>query len=94
MKPRKVFVDFETRTQSSIPVNDANTERAASYVVHSMRVGVRDIQSGPLSFAPHLGVLNLFDRAYLTSVVVNAFGGRYYEPGPPRSLYAGMIARF
>lgn len=93
-QPNRIFADFETRAQSSIPVNDANTERAASHVVHAMRFGVRDLRAGPLSFAPHVGVLNLFDRAYLTSVVVNAFGARFYEPGPPRSLYGGMIARF
>jgi iron complex outermembrane receptor protein len=32
---------------------------------------------------------NLLDRAYNTSVVINAFGGRYYEPGPGRTFYAG-----
>ena len=29
-----------------------------------------------------------------TSVVVNAFGGRFYEPGPPRSFYGGMVVKF
>ena len=47
-----------------------------------------------LTFAPHIGVLNVFDRDYITSVTINAFGGRFFEPGPPRSLYGGLIARF
>jgi iron complex outermembrane receptor protein len=43
-----------------------------------------------VEFSPFAGVTNLLDRGYNTSVVINAFGGRYYEPGPGRSLYAGL----
>jgi len=87
-------VDLETRASSSVPVNDANTERSPSSVVHGLRAGVRDLRLGAVHLTPHVGVLNLFDREYNTSVVVNAFGGRYYEPGPPRSVYGGVTARF
>jgi iron complex outermembrane receptor protein len=90
----RAFVEWEARTASSIPVNDANTARSPSYVVHSVRGGFRGVSVGALQIAPHLGVMNLFDRAYNTSVVINAFGGRYYEPGPPRSLYGGVTATF
>jgi iron complex outermembrane receptor protein len=55
---------------------------------------VRDVRAGALLLQPHIGVLNLFDRDHNTSVVVNAFGGRFYEPGPPRSLYGGLNFRF
>lgn len=93
-QPRNVFLDWETRASSSIPVNDANTERSPSYVIHGVRAGAREIRAGALRFAPHLGVMNLFDAEYNTSVVVNAFGGRFYEPGPPRSVYGGLAIRF
>jgi iron complex outermembrane receptor protein len=92
--PSRAFIDFETRASSSIIVNDANTERSESYVIHGMRAGLRDLRAGRIQFAPHIGVLNLFDREYNTSVVVNAFGGRFFEPGPGRSLYGGLVARF
>jgi iron complex outermembrane receptor protein len=93
-QPARLFIDFETRASSAIPVNDANTERSGSYVIHSLRAGLRDLRLGEVQFGPHVGVLNLFDRAHNTSVVINAFGGRFYEPGPPRSMYAGLNARF
>jgi iron complex outermembrane receptor protein len=93
-QPGKAFADFETRALSSIPVNDANTEKSPSSVIHSIRLGVRDVRAGALLLQPHIGVLNLFDRDHNTSVVVNAFGGRFYEPGPPRSLYGGLNFRF
>lgn len=92
--PARFFVDWETRASSAMPVNDANSESADAYVVHGLRGGLRDVSVGPFRFAPHVGLFNLFDRRYMTSVVVNAFGGRYYEPGPPRSVYAGMSAKF
>lgn len=39
---------------------------------------------------PFVGVENLFDRPYVSTVVVNGFGGRVREPGPGRSWYVGM----
>jgi iron complex outermembrane receptor protein len=93
-QPRRIFIDWDTRASSAIPVNDANTERSPSYVTHGVRVGAREIRAGALRFDPHLGVMNLFDAEYNTSVVVNAFGGRFYEPGPPRSVHGGLTLRF
>jgi iron complex outermembrane receptor protein len=93
-QPRNVFLDWDTRASSSIPVNDANTERSPSYVIHGVRAGAREIRVSALRFAPHIGVMNLFGAEYNTSVVVNAFGGRFYEPGPPRSVYGGVVIRF
>jgi iron complex outermembrane receptor protein len=93
-QPRRAFVEWETRLASSIAVNDANSERSPSYVVHGLRGGLRALTVGAVEISPHAGVLNVFDRAYNTSVVINAFGGRYYEPGPPRSFYGGVSASF
>jgi iron complex outermembrane receptor protein len=63
-------------------------------VIHGVRAGVRSLPLGGLDLRPTIGILNLFDRDYNTSVVVNANGGRFYEPGPPRSLYGGLTAKF
>ena len=92
----KIFADFDARFSSGMHVNDANTDtsRTAGYKVYGLRAGLRDLTIGALTFEPHLGVFNLFDRRYMTSVVVNAFGGRFYEPGPPRSVYGGLRAKF
>ncbi|MDR1075080.1 MAG: TonB-dependent receptor [Xanthomonadaceae bacterium] len=34
-------------------------------------------------------VENLFDRAYIGSIIVNEGNGRYYEPGPDRTFLIG-----
>jgi iron complex outermembrane receptor protein len=39
---------------------------------------------------PFLGVQNALDREYVGSVVINAAGGRYYEPAPGRNAYVGV----
>jgi iron complex outermembrane receptor protein len=36
------------------------------------------------------GVDNIFDEVYNTSVSVNAFGGRYFDPAAGRAVYAGV----
>lgn len=48
------------------------------------------MRAGGARVAPFAGVVNLFDREHNTAVTVNAFGRRYYEPGPGRSFYAGV----
>lgn len=91
---RQVFVDVDARASSSIAVDDANANRSPAYVVWGIRVGLHGRRAGALEISPHVGVMNLFGAEYNSSVVVNAFGGRYYEPGPPRSVYGGVSVRF
>ena len=74
---------------SAIPVNDSNTTDSPGYVVVDLQAGTHDLAVGGLALAPYVGITNLFDAEFNSSVVVNAFGGRYYEPGPPLSLWLG-----
>jgi outer membrane receptor protein involved in Fe transport len=37
-----------------------------------------------------LGAQNIFNRKYVSSVNVNAAGGKFYEPGSQRSVYVGV----
>jgi iron complex outermembrane receptor protein len=45
---------------------------------------------GDAMVAPFVGIANVFDETYVASVVPNAFGGRYYEPGPGRTFQVGV----
>jgi iron complex outermembrane receptor protein len=55
----------------------------------NVRVGGR-VKVGDGSVAPVIAVSNLFDRGYAGSIVVNAAAGRYFEPAPGRTIYAGL----
>lgn len=88
------FADMDTRVHSSVPVNDANSDRAPGYTLWGARLGARDLRLGALRAMPTLAVQNLFDREYITAVTVNAFGGRFFEPGPGRTYNAGLVISY
>jgi iron complex outermembrane receptor protein len=69
-------------------VNNANTSWAESYQLLNARVAFRP--STRLALEPVVGVDNIFDKTYASNVVVNAAGGRFYEPGPGRTFYVGV----
>lgn len=92
-RPQGWFASLQARYASRTPVNDANSAHSPSYSVADARLGWDGARLGRLEATPFLGVTNLFDEAYNTSVVVNAFGQRFFEPGPGRAIYAGLNLR-
>lgn len=72
-----------------VPANDAGTAAAGSYGLVDARAGLTAVELGDLRISPFAGVRNLFDESYTASVTVNAFGGRFFEPGPGRTAYVG-----
>ena len=90
---RGPFAGLDLRRVSSTPVADddaAGRFRSPGYTLVDLRGGWEGARVGRAALSPFAGVTNLLDRAYNTSVVVNAFGRRYYEPGPGRTFYAGL----
>jgi iron complex outermembrane recepter protein len=89
---RGAWLGADLRHASSTPVADADAEgRFASpaATVVDLRAGW-EAAGGRGRFSPFAGAVNLFDARHNAAVAVNAFGGRYYEPAPGRSLYAGV----
>lgn len=73
--------------------DDANLASAPGFGVFNLRLVADAIgEVGGLSFA--VGAYNLFDRTYASSVAVNATGGKFFEPGQKRSVYAGFTFSF
>lgn len=72
------------------PVNDANTEDAPGYVVLDLRLGHREFQWHGMTLKPFVSIDNLLDKRYAGSVVINAFGGEFFEPAPDRSFSLGL----
>ena len=85
---------LEAVYRSRVFVNDANDEQVApSYTLFNLRVAATQTQ-GPWQFQQMLRLDNLFDRTYVGSVIVNDSNGKFYEPGPGFSAYAGVSARY
>ncbi len=86
------FAELRLARVSAIPVNDGNTAETDPHLLLDARFELDAVGVGALDLAPVAGVTNVFDTLYTASVVVNAFGKRFNEPGPGRSFYAGLRA--
>ncbi|MGD2151901.1 MAG: TonB-dependent receptor, partial [Gemmatimonadales bacterium] len=73
-------------------VDSANENRNDGYAVVDLRLGYT-AHIARLQVVPFLGINNVFDVRYNSSVVVNATAGRFYEPAPGRNVYAGFRLR-
>ena len=86
---RKLFLTGEGVASSRVLVDDANTGAAAGWAIANVRTGGR-LAIGATTVTPVVALHNLFDRRYAGSVVVNAAGGRFYEPAPERAISVGV----
>jgi iron complex outermembrane receptor protein len=83
-------VDAEVEHTSAYDVDDANTESARNPAATVVDLRARfQARFGGLTVEPFFAVNNVTDERYNSSIVVNAFGGRYYEPAPGRNFYLG-----
>jgi iron complex outermembrane recepter protein len=80
---------WETRTVSGYHVDDANSVSVDAYTVTDLRLRTH-AKLGRWDIRPFIGINNLFASKYIGSVVVNAFGGRYFEPAPGFDIYGGI----
>jgi iron complex outermembrane receptor protein len=87
-----VDVAAEWRAQSSLPVDDRNTDRAAGYGVVNLSVQ-RAFTSGAWKLRAFLRIDNVLDQRYIGSVIVNEGNGRFFEPAPERTWTVGIDAR-
>ena len=83
-------VEVTQRYVASLPVDDANTAAAPAYALTDIAAVAPPLRVGDARIELFAGIDNFLDRTHISAVVVNAFGGRYYEPGPGRSGYVGF----
>ena len=84
------FGEVRVEARGEVPANDANDAAAAGFTLVELRLGATDVRAGNLRISPFAAVTNVTGVRYASSVVVNAFGGRYFEPGPDRGGYVGL----
>ncbi len=84
------YVELRGLWQDVVPVNDANSAESPAYFITDLRVGSEEIDTGRFLLAPFVSIQNLTDADYNASVVPNAFGSRFFEPGPSRTFRIGV----
>ena len=80
----------ELRHVSSVPVNDVGSETADGYALLDLGL-TRSLGGRGEVF---IRLENALDRRHVGSVIVNDANGRFYEPGPGRTLWLGVDLRW
>ncbi|WP_040395101.1 TonB-dependent receptor family protein [Aromatoleum toluclasticum] len=90
-KPREgLATALEVLHRGKVYVEDTNTKHAApAYTLANLRLTAEQ-RSGHWTFQQMVRVDNLFDKEHVASVIVGDGNDRFYEPGPTRSVYAGI----
>ncbi|MXW18907.1 MAG: TonB-dependent receptor [Gemmatimonadetes bacterium] len=84
------FGELRVEARGEVPADDANDAAADGFTLVELRFGATGVRVGNLRLSPFAAVTNVTDVRYASSVVVNAFGGRFFEPGPDRGGYVGL----
>ncbi|MFI5445737.1 TonB-dependent receptor family protein [Polaromonas sp. UC242_47] len=83
----------QARYVGAIPVNDLNSESAASATLLSLHAGyLLRLQRWEISSFARVD--NVLNRHYAGSVIVNEGNGRYYESAPGRNWAMGLTAAY
>lgn len=80
---------LQTRYIGDLFTNDENSVSDEAYVLLNINVGYQ-IKKGKYTITPFIGANNLLNTKYNDNIRINAFGGRYYEPGPTLNFYGGV----
>jgi iron complex outermembrane receptor protein len=84
------FLELRALYQGRVPADDGNLDAASPYALLDLRGGLESVTLAGVRWTLFAGATNLANRQYTASVAVNAFGGRFFEPGPGRSVYLGI----
>lgn len=86
------YAALDVTWAGSIYADDANSARVAPHTVVNARIG-KTLPGRDDHLTVYAGVDNLTNDDYYDNIRINAFAGRYYEPAPSRSIYAGLTWR-
>lgn len=83
---------LQARHVGEIFLNDNNSQTDNAYTIVNLRFGYRFKFDG-WNMEPFFGINNLLDTEYNSNIRINAFGGRFFEPGPEINIFGGVKVR-
>ena len=83
------WTEVQQSYSSGYLVSDVLNTRTMPWWSTNVRAGW-DGEAGGTRLSPFIGINNAFNQHYVSSVVINAARGRFYEPAPGRNVYAGL----
>jgi iron complex outermembrane receptor protein len=91
--PKGLRAGVEVHALSRVFVNDTNTDAAAAYVSADLTAGYHWSLSA-WQWSAFGRIANVTGRRYVGSVIVNEGNGRYFEPAPGRTFFAGVTVSY
>ncbi|WP_255563406.1 TonB-dependent receptor [Mucilaginibacter rivuli] len=92
--PQRFYFFIQHNFTDKLPLNDANTVYTNSYHLVEIKTGWKHNITHKTQLELFAGGDNLLNLRYSLGNDINAAGGRYYNPAPPRNYFAGMNVRF
>ena len=87
------FAAIDARYADDLFANNANSATVEGATIANLRFGFRK-DFDKIQIEPFIGINNMADASYTANTRINAFGGRYFEPGPERNVYGGISFRY
>ncbi|HDZ55614.1 MAG TPA: TonB-dependent receptor [Pseudomonas xinjiangensis] len=84
---------LEAQSLSQRYATDENNASAPGYAVFNWRAGYRH-GIGNFALEPFVRIDNLGDKEYISSLIINGAGARYYEPAPDRQWLVGLGVQY
>ena len=88
-----IVIEPEVEWTSSFFADDTNSAASRNDAFSVFNVRIHPAHDLPGGLSPFVAVNNILDAHYSGSVVINATGGRYFEPAPGRNFYIGVAIR-
>lgn len=90
-KPAPLLARVQAEWATDMTVDDAGSDSAEGVATAHVLMSWHAIPlSRHVSFTPFLSVRNILDASFVGSVVVNARGGRFFEPAAGRTWTVGL----
>jgi iron complex outermembrane receptor protein len=83
-------VDVTCTYTDRIPLNDANSAFSDPYTLLGAKMEYRFHAGGNVPLQVFAGAENILDETYSLGHDLNAFGGRFYNPAPPLTIFVGV----
>jgi len=93
--PGQHSLSIDSEWVGSYYTNNQNSAENDSYALFNFRWSANANQLFEnISVRPFLAVQNILNTRYNTSVAINGFGGRFFEPGADRNFKVGIQVNF
>ena len=84
-----LLINLRLKNVGNIFANNSNSVKINDFNLLNLKIS-KKINYKDLIIHPFLILNNILETNYYDNIRINAFGGRYYEPGPKSTIFGGV----